>query len=162
MNQATRRPGRDLAGQVLTWLWALSGAGEAGDERFLRGRLDGFGAVAGPGPGDGAAGRVAGQDRQAGQRRPGPAMTAQAANLDALPRSGPLQERRERLDDGFGAGRHAEVRPVEVAVVPGRLPAGVQVQAVIGVAVVLGTTMTRYPASSRTGTCLSQARPLSG
>ena len=45
------------------------GAEEGGDEGFLAGGLDCFGAVAGPYPGDGVGGRVASQNGQVGQRR---------------------------------------------------------------------------------------------
>ena len=77
---------------------------------------------------------MAAQGGQAGQRRPGPAMTAKASNLDVLPRPGPLQNGLERLDYGLGVCRNAEIWPVDMAVVPWRLPAGVEIQAVVRVA----------------------------
>src|SRR5215469_5338636 len=55
-----------------------SRAEEGGDEGFLLARLDRFAAVAGPCPGHGVEGWAAGQDGQAGHRRPGSAMTTQA------------------------------------------------------------------------------------
>jgi hypothetical protein len=80
--------------------------------------------VAGPYPGDGVEGQVVGQDGQAGQRHPGPAMTAQAPNLDVLPRPGPLQNGLEHLDYGFGVCRHAEVRPILLYIACAAAPTG--------------------------------------
>src|ERR1700722_10298035 len=107
------------------------GAEEGGDEGFLAGGLDCFGAVAGPYPGDGVGGRVASQNSQVGQRRPGSAVAAKASNFGTLPRPGPLQEVLERLSRGLAVSRNAEVWPVDIAVVPWRLPAAVEVQAVV-------------------------------
>jgi len=58
-------------------------------------------------------------------------MTAEASNLDVLPRPGPPQNRTERPGNSVTIGWHAEVRPVDVAVLPWRLPAGVEVQAIV-------------------------------
>jgi len=58
-------------------------------------------------------------------------MTAKASHLDVLPRPGPLQNRTERPGNSAAIGRHAEVRPVDVTVVPWRLSAGVEVQAIV-------------------------------
>jgi len=77
---------------------------------------------------------MAGQDGQAGQRRPGSAVTAKASNLDALPRPGPFQNRLERLEEGFGVRWQAEVRPIDMVIGPWRLPAGIEVQAIVRLA----------------------------
>lgn len=58
-------------------------------------------------------------------------MTAETSHLDVLPRSGPLQNRTERPGKSVGIGRQAEVGPADMAVVPGWLPSGVEVQAIV-------------------------------
>src|SRR5215469_13406970 len=58
-------------------------------------------------------------------------MTPKASHLDVLPRPGPLQNRPECPGNNVAISRHAEVRPVDVVVVPWRLPAGVEVQAIV-------------------------------
>jgi hypothetical protein len=127
LSEHVKRPPMHL----VMWFDSCSGAEEGSDESFLLRCLDRFSAVAGPDPCDGVAGRVPGQSRQAGQRRSCPAMTAKASHLDVLPRPGPLQNSTERPGNSVGIGRHAEIRPVDVAVLPWRLPAGVEVQAIV-------------------------------
>lgn len=77
---------------------------------------------------------MAGEDCQAGQRGASSAMAANASNLDGLRTLSPIQNSLECLDEGFGAGRHAEVWPIDVVVLPWRLPAEVKVEAVVRLA----------------------------
>jgi hypothetical protein len=111
-----------------------SGVAEVGDKGLLLRRFDRFVTVAGPYPGHGARGRIAAQDGEAGQSRAGATMTSNASNLDVLPGPRSFQNGLEPLDNVLGAYRHAEIWPIDVAVIPRWLPVSGEIQAIVGTA----------------------------
>ena len=101
-------------------------------EAFLRGRLDRLTAVPGPHPRYGPVERQTREYRQAGERGTGAAVTADATELDSLATASPLEKRRERRQQRASVVGTAEVGPTHVAMWPRRLPAGIEVEAVVG------------------------------
>jgi hypothetical protein len=111
------------AGRVAGWGIAAGVVqGEPLDPRVLASGLDRPGSVVGSNPPDGLGGGNAGQDRHAGQHRPGPSAPTATGNLDAPTRLCPT----ERLDDGMrrllGVGGRPEIGPDN----PVCLPAGLE------------------------------------
>lgn len=62
-------------------------------------------------------------------------MTSQAADLDPLARTRPVEHRSESGEDRRRALRNPEIRPVEVVVGPWRLPPVIQIEPEVGVTV---------------------------
>jgi hypothetical protein len=107
---------------------------EAGDKGLLLWRFDRLVTVVGPHPGHGAGGWIAAQDGEAGQSRASATMTTNASNLDVLPGPRSFQNGLEPLDNVLGAYRHAEIWPIDVAVIPRWLPVSGEIQAIVGTA----------------------------
>ncbi len=103
-----------------------SGREATGEGHLLVG-LDRTFAVRGSDPAHGFVWRVAAEDGETGQGGPGAAVSAVAADLDALTSSGSLEQRFERGDDQGWVARDAVVGPVQVVVRPRRLPSLVEV-----------------------------------
>src|SRR3954452_20414449 len=107
---------------------ALVGARKRADELLLLASLDRLDAVVGADPGHWVPRWLAGERREAGERRTGPSVPAQAAELDDLAGPSPRQQILQGSDERPRVGWHSEVRPRHVCVRPWRHPLSVEVQ----------------------------------
>ncbi len=76
-----------------------------------------------------------GEDGENGQRCTGAPVTADAADFHLFPGAGTVDQGAQRGEDQSRVGGDAEVWPVEVVVVPRRLPAAVEVEPAAGLPV---------------------------
>jgi hypothetical protein len=97
----------------------------------LVGSFDGARAVVGPYPGDGLRRRATDQHRKASEGSTSSPVAAQAADLDPFTCAGPAEQRLQSAEQGPRVRGHAPVWPVQQVVRPGRLPLGVEVEAVV-------------------------------
>jgi len=94
-------------------------------------------AIVGSDPGDGVAGRDAAQDRHAGEDRARSAAPALAPHLDSSAVLGAPEGFPDLVCGGLVRRGQAEVFPVDERSRPGRTPAGVQIEAVVAIRVLL-------------------------